>query len=85
MLEAVPNFSEGRDEAVVEALRDALSAPARLLDVHVDPDHHRSVYTLVGEPDELVDTLLAGIACARDRNHSMLRHSSRKRLLKLSM
>jgi glutamate formiminotransferase len=67
VLEAVPNFSEGRDEAVVEALREAMSAPARLLDVHVDADHHRSVYTLVGEPSELVESLLAGIACARER------------------
>ena len=67
MLEAVPNFSEGRDEGVVDALRGALSAPARLLDVHVDADHHRSVFTLVGEGDELVETLLAGIACARER------------------
>ncbi|MHB1242213.1 MAG: glutamate formimidoyltransferase [Gaiellaceae bacterium] len=67
MLEAVPNFSEGRDEDVIEALRGALSRPARLLDVHVDADHHRSVFTLVGEPDELVETLLAAIACARDR------------------
>ena len=67
MLEAVPNFSEGRDDAVIEALRASLSAPARLLDVHVDADHHRSVFTLVGEGDELVETLLAGIACARDR------------------
>ena len=67
MLEAVPNFSEGRDEKVVDALRTSLSAPARLLDVHVDADHHRSVFTLVGEPDELGETLLAGIACARER------------------
>ena len=67
MLEAVPNFSEGRDQGVVEALRSALSAPARLLDVHVDPDHHRSVFTLVGEANDLVETLLAGIACARER------------------
>ena len=67
MLESVPNFSEGRDEAVIGALRESLSAPARLLDVHTDPDHHRSVFTLVGEPDELVETLLAGVACARER------------------
>ena len=67
MLESVPNFSEGRDDAVVAALRSALSAPARLLDVHVDDDHHRSVFTLVGESEELVETLLAGIACARER------------------
>ena len=67
MLEAVPNFSEGRDEHVVEALRAALSTPARLLDVHVDADHHRSVFTLVGERDDLIESLLAGIACARER------------------
>ena len=67
MLEAVPNFSEGRDRSVVDSLRDALSSPARLLDVHVDADHHRSVFTLVGEPEELVESLLAGIDAARDR------------------
>jgi len=67
VLEAVPNFSEGRDAAVIEALREALSSPARLLDVHVDADHHRSVFTLVGEADELIETLLAGLACARER------------------
>ncbi|NUT57194.1 MAG: glutamate formimidoyltransferase [Thermoleophilia bacterium] len=66
-MEAVPNFSEGRDDEVVQALRRSLSEPARLLDVHVDADHHRSVFTLVGEPEELVQTLLAGIACARER------------------
>jgi glutamate formiminotransferase len=67
VLEAVPNFSEGRDGDVVEALRAALSAPARLLDVHVDADHHRSVFTLAGEPEELAEALLAGVSCARQR------------------
>ncbi len=67
MLESVPNFSEGRDAEIVEALRAALASPARLLDVHVDADHHRSVFTLVGEPDSLVETLLAGVAVARER------------------
>ena len=63
----MPNFSEGRDPKVIEALRQALSEPARLLDVHVDGDHHRSVFTVVGEAGELVETLLRGIACARER------------------
>jgi glutamate formiminotransferase len=67
VLESVPNFSEGRDELVIDSLRGALSSPARLLDVHVDADHHRSVFTLVGDGEELVETLLRGIACARDR------------------
>ena len=66
MLESVPNFSEGRDEDVIAALRRSLSAPARLLDVHVDADHHRSVFTLVGEEEPLVETLLAGVERARE-------------------
>jgi glutamate formiminotransferase len=66
-LEAVPNFSEGRDQRTIAAIGKALSGHARLLDVHADPDHHRSVFTLVGSGDELVAALLAGIACARDR------------------
>ena len=66
-LEAVPNFSEGRDRATIEAIGDALAGQARLLDVHSDADHHRSVYTLVGSEEELVAALLAGIACARER------------------
>jgi len=67
VLESVPNFSEGRDPEVIEALRAAMSEPARLLDVHIDPDHHRSVFTLVGNEIQLVETLLHGIACARER------------------
>jgi len=66
-LESVPNFSEGRDRATIEALADALGGRARLLDVHSDADHNRSVFTLVGTADELVEALLAGIACARER------------------
>jgi glutamate formiminotransferase len=66
-LEAVPNFSEGRDRATIDAIGEELSAHARLLDVHSDADHNRSVYTLVGSEEELVAALLAGIACARER------------------
>jgi glutamate formiminotransferase len=65
-LESVPNFSEGRDPAAIAAIGDALSAHAKLLDVHTDVDHNRSVYTLVGDEPALVEALLAGIACARD-------------------
>ena len=67
-LESVPNVSEGRDASVIAALGDAFSSRARLLDVHSDADHHRSVFTLVGgEGDgELVESLLAGIARSRE-------------------
>jgi glutamate formiminotransferase len=66
-LEAVPNFSEGRDRATIDALARVLGEHAELLDVHADMDHHRSVFTLVGTEDELVESLLAGVACAKER------------------
>ena len=66
-LEAVPNFSEGRDQTTIDALAEALGARARLLDIHSDPDHNRSVFTLAGSEQELIAVLLAGAAVARDR------------------
>jgi glutamate formiminotransferase len=66
-LESVPNFSEGRDAATLDALAAALGGRVKLLDVHADADHNRSVFTVVGEEDELVDALLAAIACACER------------------
>lgn len=66
-LESVPNFSEGRNRETVEALAAAISSHARLLDVHADADHNRSVFTLVGTEDSLVEALLAAIDSARAR------------------
>jgi glutamate formiminotransferase / 5-formyltetrahydrofolate cyclo-ligase len=66
VLECVPNVAEGRDRVVLDALA-AASGPS-LLDRHVDPDHHRSVFTLAGPGagDALAATrALAGAAAAR--------------------
>jgi glutamate formiminotransferase len=67
-LESVPNVSEGRDDDVIAAVGDAFASSARLLDVHSDADHNRSVLTLIGSDgdDALVGSLVAGIAAARD-------------------
>ncbi len=64
MLEAVPNVSEGRDAVVLATIERAFEQRARVLDVHSDPDHHRAVFTLAGEPGSLADALLAGISAA---------------------
>jgi glutamate formiminotransferase / 5-formyltetrahydrofolate cyclo-ligase len=51
VLEAVPNFSEGRDLTIVKAIVDAMrESGAELLDWSADPDHHRSVVTVIGTP-----------------------------------
>jgi glutamate formiminotransferase len=66
-LESVPNVSEGRNAAVVDAVGLAFgSEGARLVDTHVDPDHHRSVFTLIGDDRGLEDGLVAGVAAARE-------------------
>jgi len=52
IVECIPNFSEGRDQSVIEALADtAKSIPGvSLLDHSADPNHNRSVFTLMGDP-----------------------------------
>jgi glutamate formiminotransferase / 5-formyltetrahydrofolate cyclo-ligase len=67
LLESVPNFSEGRNEATIGEIGAALGRAARLLDVHADPDHNRAVFTIVGEGDDLVEALTAGVALAVER------------------
>ncbi|MFI4984663.1 MAG: hypothetical protein ACHQAV_01585 [Solirubrobacterales bacterium] len=67
---AVPNVSEGREEETIDAVGRAFAGEAggvRVLDVHSDADHHRSVYTLAGRQGELADALLRGAAVAVER------------------
>ena len=61
LLESVPNVSEGRDRVVVSDIAMAFGQCGHVLDVHSDPDHHRSVITLVAEEDDLVEALFAGV------------------------
>jgi glutamate formiminotransferase len=66
-LESVPNFSEGRDAVTIDAIGAALATHARLLDVHADADHNRSVFTLVGSEHALEAALLAAVRVAEER------------------
>jgi glutamate formiminotransferase len=80
LLESVPNFSEGRDQATIDAIGAALSRRARLLDVHSDVDHNRSVFTLVGNEDQLADALIEGIAVASERIDLRLHEGAHPRI-----
>jgi glutamate formiminotransferase len=55
---AIPNVSEGRSQTAIDAIAKAFDAT--LLDVHSDPDHHRSVFTLQGEPGALAGAVAGG-------------------------
>ena len=69
LVECVPNFSEGRDTATIEALRSAVTGVSgvQLLDVQSDPAHNRSVFTFVGNPEAVVDAALAAMRVAAER------------------
>ena len=56
LVECVPNFSEGRRPEIVRQIAESITAlkPACVLDMHVDPDHNRSVITFVAPPETVV-------------------------------
>ena len=64
---AVPNFSEGRDTAVIASIRAALDRDRGLLDRHSDAEHNRTVFTLAGESRGLDELLAAAARVAVDR------------------
>ena len=63
LLLSVPNVSEGSDAATIESIGHAF-APARLLNLHTDPDHGRSVYSLSAPQGELAEALVSGSRAA---------------------
>jgi len=68
LMECVPNFSEGRDMAILEAIANAMKAVKNvsLLDMDPGADTNRTVYTLAGEPDAVVEAAFQGIKKAAE-------------------
>jgi glutamate formiminotransferase/formiminotetrahydrofolate cyclodeaminase len=68
LVECVPNFSEGRDRGVIDAIAQALASVSgvRLLDVDPGADTNRTVYTLVGSPDGVAEAAFRGAKRATD-------------------
>src|SRR6058998_3343983 len=69
LVECVPNFSEGRNSATLDALRAAITSVlgVRLLDVQADPSHNRSVFTLVARPAAAAEAAFRAMRVATDR------------------
>jgi glutamate formiminotransferase len=69
LFEAVPNFSEGKDDTKISRITEAVRAVpgVRILGLHSDPDHNRSVLTFAGEEDPVLSGALAlARACATE-------------------
>jgi glutamate formiminotransferase len=68
LIEAVPNFSEGRRPEVLAALVEAIRAPGvQVLNHSSDWDHNRSVITVAGAPADVVEGLFRAVAVAAER------------------
>lgn len=67
VVECVPNFSEGRAADTLAEIAAAIRAVkgSHLLDVHSDPDHHRSVFTVAGEPGAVLESAFRATRVAR--------------------
>jgi glutamate formiminotransferase len=67
LVECVPNFSEGRDAAKVDAIVEAMNIPGvYLLDREMDSDHNRCVITLVGEREAIQEAAIRGVGKAAE-------------------
>jgi glutamate formiminotransferase / formiminotetrahydrofolate cyclodeaminase len=67
LVECVPNFSEGRDKAKVDAIVDAMKVSGvYLLDREMDADHNRCVITLVGEREAIQEAAIRGVGKAAE-------------------
>jgi glutamate formiminotransferase len=67
IVECVPNYSEGIDRDKVEAIVRAMRVDGvHLLDYSLDPDHNRSVVTIAGTPDAVVESAIRGAGKAAE-------------------
>jgi glutamate formiminotransferase len=73
LIESVINISEGQRPEVVASLAEIFRAGARLLDYSADYCHNRSVFTLVGDADALLETVFAAVSYAA-ANIDLRRH-----------
>ena len=69
IVECVPNFSEGKDKQIIDAIADAIvkTPGCTLLDVESGSSTNRTVYTFVADPDHIVEGAMAAAMVAREK------------------
>ena len=78
LVECVPNFSEGRDQATISAIRDAIASVQGVvvLDVSSDHDHNRTVVTFFGTPEAVGAVLIVSAAFLEAWSYRGEKHSA---------
>lgn len=82
IVECVPNFSEGRDQAVIDAIAAAIRGVAgvSLLDMDPGKSTNRTVYTFVGDPESIIEGALAACRVAREKIDMRVQHGEHPRM-----
>lgn len=81
LVECVPNFSEGRDQAKVDAIVEAMKIPGvYLLDREMDADHNRCVITLAGEREAIQEAAIRGVGKAAELIDLTRHHGAHPRM-----
>ncbi len=82
LMECVPNFSEGRDKAVLDAIAASIKSVAGVVLLDVDPgaDTNRTVFTLAGEPEAVVEAAFQGIKKASELIDMSKHHGAHPRM-----
>ncbi|MFH1284562.1 MAG: glutamate formimidoyltransferase [Candidatus Peregrinibacteria bacterium] len=66
IIECVPNFSEGKNKKTIREIKDSIAkiSGIKILDIHMDPDHNRSVITFIGNPESVIRAAFEGTKSA---------------------
>lgn len=82
LVECVPNFSEGRDKKILDAIAASISgcSGVTLLDVDPGADTNRTVITFIGEPDAVVEAAFASIKTAAQLIDMRQHHGAHPRI-----
>ncbi|MCD8478812.1 MAG: hypothetical protein LRZ88_00330 [Candidatus Cloacimonetes bacterium] len=82
LMECVPNFSEGRDMAVLDAIAAAIKGVKNVVLLDVDPgaDTNRTVFTIAGEPEAVVEAAFQGIKKASELIDMSRHHGAHPRM-----
>lgn len=68
IVECVPNFSEGKDEKIIQAIFDAAKSvkSVKVFELEFNKDHNRMLFTIVGEPDDVLNSAYEAIKTATE-------------------
>ena len=82
ILECIPNFSEGQNEAVIDAIKHAIQSVAQQYLLHIDPSPaaNRTVFTFAGEPEAVLEAAFQAIKVASEMIDMRFQHGAHPRL-----